>query len=94
MICMDCLANRLSEMALLNFSKREMFEAKSKYDQENSSLAGNGRPEWRDRRWYPCDVCRREDVPRDRKERICMDCIIDALVVTPHFVLERRRVYS
>lgn len=94
MICMDCLADRLSEMALLNFSKRKMFEAKSKYDQENSSYAGNGDPDWRERRWYPCDVCKREEVPPDRKERICMDCIIDSLVSTQHFDLSFRRVYS
>ena len=93
MICIDCLIKRLGDVGLLNFNESEslhpIFIA---LDTDYSSLIGN-RVDWQRKKYFPCDVCTRNNIDDKRSERLCLDCIIDNLLDTPYFKKTKRRIY-
>lgn len=94
LICQDCLVGRLGDLTLLNFNSRKTFY-------NNSIIAGTSRISsvytdilrWSTVTNITCDICK-TSISSLRKERVCLDCIIDNLIRTRNFGIRDRRVYT
>ena len=87
--CADCMVARLRTLGFLKGKKKLDMKPVYLFLEED---ADDG--QWERKRYFPCDICKRDNVRNTRKERICLDCLIDSLLLTPNFTQVERYVYS
>jgi hypothetical protein len=89
LICIDCLIKRLGDMELLKFNKTEnMHSVFLAIDNEYSNIIN-----WQRKKYFPCDICCKDNIEDNRTERLCLDCLIDILLLSPFFIKKERRTY-
>jgi len=90
-ICIDCLIQRIGDLNLLHF--RETDDIHPMYIALDTSYEMSS-VDWQRKKYFPCDICTRDNIEDTRTERICMDCLIDKLLDSPYFLKVKRRIYS
>lgn len=91
LVCIDCLIQRLGDLGLLKFKKASDINPEFIVLED---FSGVSTLEWMKKRYYPCDVCREDNIPDNQTERICMNCLVDNLLTTPYFCKKERRIYN
>jgi len=91
LVCIDCLIKRLGDLGLLRFKKATDMNPDFLVLEDFSD---SSTVEWMKKRYYPCDVCREDNIPDNQTERICINCLIDNLLATPYFCKNERRIYN
>ena len=92
LVCIDCLVRRLGDLRILKFENSE--EVKPLFLALDNDISDTSDPvDWQRKKYYPCDICRVEEIEDHRKERICFNCIIDVVLETPYFIKQPRRIY-
>lgn len=91
LVCIDCLIQRLGDLGLLKFKKASDINPEFIVLED---FTGTRDLEWMKKRYYPCDVCREDNIPDNQTERICMNCLVDNLLSTPYFCKKERRIYN
>ncbi len=91
-ICMDCLINRLGDLGILNFDETvtldPLYVALNTESNRDFECI-----DWQRKKYYNCDICERSEIEGHRKERVCIDCLVDLLIDTNHFVKKTKRTY-
>ena len=90
-ICIDCLITRLGDLNLLKFTERD--DIHPLYVAIDTSYE-TGSVDWQRKKYFPCDICLRDNIEDTRTERVCMDCLMDKLLDSPYFTKVKRRIYS
>ena len=90
-ICIDCLITRLGDLNMLKF--RESDDIHPLYVAIDTSYE-TGSIDWQRKKYFPCDICLRDNIEDTRTERVCMDCLMDKLLDSPYFTKVNRRIYS
>ena len=92
LVCMDCLIRRLGDLGILRYKICNDFQPV--FLALDNTLSDSMDPvEWQKKKYYPCDICRKDEIDDHRQERVCFDCIIDMALETPYFSKKSRRVY-
>ena len=90
-ICIDCLIARLGDLNLLKFTESD--DIHPLYVAIDTSYE-TGSVDWQRKKYFPCDICSRDNIEDTRTERVCMDCLMDKLLDSPYFTKVKRRIYS
>jgi len=90
-ICIDCLITRLGDLNLLKFTESD--DIHPLYVAIDTSYE-TGSVDWQRKKYFPCDICSRDNIEDTRTERVCMDCLMDKLLDSPYFTKVKRRIYS
>ena len=90
-ICIDCLITRLGDLNLLKFTESD--DIHPLYVAIDTSYEMSS-VDWQRKKYFPCDICSRDNIEDTRTERICMDCLMDKLLDSPYFTKVKRRIYS
>lgn len=94
LVCLDCLLQRLGDTQLLPFTERPDITATATALTDTTSSILNIGPEWISKSYFPCDGCGEDVIEQDRKERLCMECMLTYLKKSQHFKVEKRRSYN
>ncbi len=91
-ICVDCLVKRMGDLGILKF--RDSENLIPLYVALNTEASRDFECiDWQRKKYYDCDICQQNMIEGHRKERLCLDCVVDLLLDTNYFVRTPRRLY-